>query len=337
MHTAAIIGLGQIGLMYDFDPKRKQPSSHVLSYAQNPRIHLSATADVRETQEAYLKQLSPVTEYYQSVEAMLENNRCDIVSICTPPAFHLSNIKSILAVYTPQIIFCEKPIASNLQEVEEIYELLRGKSCLIVPNLTRRWYHGMIELKHAIEAGAYGSMNKIHIRYTRGLYNTGAHLFDLINWFAGIIDRVSAVERVATSSEESGDVSYSFLFNTSNKVTGYAEAYDDRDYYLFELDLYFDQGKIEIRDSGDVVHYYKSGSHRLFSGFASLNLLHTASDLLNDSSIANAVKHLTHILEGKEEPACSLADGIYPLFVAEAVLASAKSGQWEKVKVLRFE
>jgi predicted dehydrogenase len=332
LYKAAVIGLGQIGLNYDFDPKRERPSSHVSAYQLCPHIELAAAADVRKDQAARLRQIAPGARFYQSISELLQNHSVDIISICTPAEQHLPGIQYILENSAAKIIFCEKPLVRSLEEAIVLTQQLQAADCLLVPNLSRRWNSGMQRLKAHISEGKYGTMQKIHVRYTRGIFNTGAHVFDLLHWWGGQIDRVQVIKRVTTSADKDSDPSFTFHFQIGKNVTGFADAFNDEQYYLFEIDLYFAEGKIEVRNSGDDVFYYQVGEHPLFTGFKSLHVQEHESKLLAEATLGNAIEQLVRVLDGAEQPACTVDDGIYPLYVAETLLKSYNNnGSIEKV------
>ncbi|WP_371362964.1 Inositol 2-dehydrogenase/D-chiro-inositol 3-dehydrogenase [Sporomusa rhizae] len=335
-YKAAVIGLGKIGLTYDLDPKRERPSSHVLAYEFNPAIKLVAATDKIKEQELTLHKLAPEVKFYQSVSELLQNNEIDVISICTPPSHHLSAIQQVLQNSAAKIIFCEKPLVGSLEEVTKLKQLLQDTGCHLIPNLSRRWNSGMKRVKDTISSGQYGELQKIHVRYTRGIFNTGAHLFDLLHWWVGKIDRVRILNRIETSADSDNDPSFSFIFKIGDAVTGFAEAFNDSQYYLVEIDLYFSKGKISFRNSGDDVLYYRVGEHHLFSGFKSLLLDRHENKLLAESNLANAVDNIVKVLEGTESPMCTMDDSIYPLYVAQSLLQSYNNDSSEE-RVGRYE
>ncbi|KRE97952.1 hypothetical protein ASG89_29045 [Paenibacillus sp. Soil766] len=336
MYKAAIAGLGQIGLMYDFDPKRVAPASHTLAYKRTPDIQLIAAMDSRTSQEQYLNKLSPETKFYDDLVLMLRETKPDVVSVCTPPEHRLKILKTIVAEASPKIIFCEKPVALDVFDAKKILEFVRSTDCLVIPNLSRRWLGGMTRIKEAIDQKIFGELQKVHVKYTRGIFNTGSHIFDLIHWFVGAIDTVQVIGQVYTTADKDNDPSYDFLFKTINGTTGYAESFNDEQYYMFELDLYFAKGKVEIRESGNRVVYFEQGSHPLFSGFHSLHAVKEETNLLQESTIANAIQNIIEVLNGNSRPACDINDGLSPLFVADALQQSHVSKTMQKVKVKTY-
>ena len=256
MWTAAVLGLGKIGLMYDFEPGRSSPSSHVLAYHLDKDFSLVMGADPELQREACLRKIAPEAAYYTEAKEGLYRTQPEVISICTPPHLHLSQIKEIFeTVRQPRLIFCEKPLVANRTEAHAVRDLcVKHPQTVVVPNISRRWSAGLRKVTKALKNGEYGRLQKIHIRYTRGIYNTGTHLFDLLHmWTGQKITNVQVLKKVFTSSEMENEPSYTFFFEQEDGVYGYAEAMDDRQYYLFEIDLYGSQGKIEMRYSGDMV------------------------------------------------------------------------------------
>lgn len=332
MYKACVIGLGQIGLMYDFDKNRPGPNSHSLAYKLHHEIHLTAGQDVRMEQESYLKTLVPGALFYSDLSEMIRHERCDIISICTPADQHLFTIKQVLAAWTPKIIFCEKPVVCNLQEAQELTQLFKHNSCLFIPNMSRRWNMGTQLMASVSQSKKYGCLQKIHIRYTRGIYNTGSHVFDLLSYLGHRICEVRSLYSVATSSDRENDPSFTFTFKTDQGAYGFAEAFNDEQFYMFEIDLFFESGKIEFRLSGDHLQILEKRGHPLFSAFSSLHPIYEEKNLLAKSNLAAAVDHIVQVLDGSEQPKCSLEDGIYPLYVADALMRSFRNlGSIEQV------
>jgi predicted dehydrogenase len=330
MYTAAVIGLGNIGLMYDFDPKRERPSSHALAYDMNDRFHRVVGHDLQKKREESLVQLIPNSGFYEDVREMLISEAPEVVSICTPPEQHLSNIEEVLEHSDPKVIFLEKPVAQS-HELNRLIEVSRQSKTVFIPNLSRRWNTGIQDLTSTIRNRKYGDLITLNARYTRGIRNTGSHLLDLINLFAGRIDKVHTTRLVSTSSENEGDPSYSFFFNTEKLIHGHVDAFDDRNFYMFEIDLFFERGKVEIRLSGDQIIYYQVAQHPLFSGFLSLKVEKQCEHLLKESNLQNAIQHIVNVIDKTESPIVSLEEGVAPLLIGIAIEKSFVSGVEEPI------
>jgi predicted dehydrogenase len=242
-------------------------------------------------------------------------------------------MQEVLAKIHPKIIFCEKPLVSNINEAKKFQILMSNhRDCKVVPNISRRWNPGLQRVSDCIKNKEYGTLEKIHIRYTRGIYNTGAHLFDLLKmWTSSQIKDVQVLKKVYTSSEKEGEPSFTFFFEQEDGVYGYAEAMNDEQYYLFDIDLFFTEGKIEMKSSGDEVLYYGMASHHLFTGYRELKLEKSDKNLLAEPCLSNAVTNLVGGLSDQNKPLCMAEDAIYPLYVAEALLKSYENNKKESV------
>ncbi|OCT12210.1 hypothetical protein A8709_30675 [Paenibacillus pectinilyticus] len=337
MYRAAVIGLGKIGLTFDI-PFKGRASSHVMAYQLHPQVELAAGVGRRQEQADLLAMIAPETKYYPdgALPSMLRNHELDMISICTPPTVRYELLRSVLEQSSARLIFLEKPVATSIGEAERIVSLLQQyPERTVVVNLSRRWSEGAMQVRSAVRNETYGKLKKIHLRYSRGIYNTGSHLFDMVRYMAGSIEQVKVVERVPTNLDLVEDWTYSFLFTAANgSISGYAEAFDDRNYNLFEIVLYFDGGVIEMVQGGDEIRSYMTEPHPLQASMKSLVLEHSERGVLGKSSnMENAINHLVDILHSGAEPMCSLEDGIYPLYVAEALNQSyANGGTSEKVR-----
>jgi hypothetical protein len=88
-----------------------------------------------------------------------------------------------------------------------------------------------------------------------------------------------------------------FSFSLDNRVPGYAEAFDDRNFLMFEMDLYFDKGKIELMRTGDEIRFYAVAGHASVQG-NHLMPKHEEKGLLARASLIQlAVQHIVDILQ----------------------------------------
>lgn len=333
MYKAAVIGLGNIGMMYDLEPQRPHPSSHVMAYEMSNDFELVCGIDGDIGKEILFLEMSTQSLFFSSLDDAVKAGvlaDVDVISICTPPSSHLDIIHKLLDLELGKVIFCEKPIVENIEESKALIESVNESKVMVVPNISRRWNSGLFEINEHINNKHFGELEKINVRYTRGIYNTGAHLFDLLKMWTGVtIKKVLTLGETKTSALP--EKSFSFYFEQNNGVTGYVEAINDKQYYLFDVDLFFTEGKIEMRNSGDDIFYYVTAPHHLFNGFTELKLDCRKTNVLTDSCLKNAIENIKNHLDGKEVVKCELFDAIYPLYVANALERSFKSGLYEEI------
>lgn len=333
-YNAAIIGLGKIGLTYDLASNKGRPLAHTLAYELSSEITLLAGADEFPQAKESFNCVAPNAIFYTNYQQMLQAHidAIDIVSICTPQKLHLEQLKYILLNTKAKLIFCEKPLVSNYEEYTALKNLLDKHPCIILPNISRRFNPVLQDIQIQLNTKKIiGDIQKVHVRYTRGIYNTGSHMFDLLAWWIGKILSVQTISPVYTSSADDNEASYTFNFIMENDIIGYAEAFNDKQYYMFEIDIYGSLGKLEFRNSGNDILIYNICPHPLFPNFNSLTLTKTYNDILQISNLASAIQNITEILADIAKPLCTLEDAFYPLCVAKAIEHSFKSQQKSNV------
>ncbi|MBO9605659.1 MAG: Gfo/Idh/MocA family oxidoreductase [Paenibacillaceae bacterium] len=327
LYRAAVIGLGKIGIGFDVPPQQ-YAQSHVGAIVRSPDIELVAGVGTRPEQGEQLATLAPEARFYLSLDEMLQSHELDIVCICTSSHVRYEIVEKVLANSKVKLIFLEKPVATSLPEAEKIVALAAQYDCRVIVNLSRRWSDGVRRIRQAVQEGRYGKLRYVHLRYTRGIYNYGSHMFDLVRFTAGSMEQVQVLRQVPTSGDERGDWCYSFTFSLDrDSAAGYAEAFDDHDYVMFEMELYFEKGKIELLLGGDEIRYYEATPHPMIPGYDLLTFAHAETGLLTQASVMQqAIYHLADVLRHGTTPASTLADGTYPMYVAEALLESHRCG-----------
>lgn len=332
--TAAVIGLGNIGFAYDMEEGRTHPSSHVMGYVMDSDYELKYVIEPDLQKWDDVKTRVGNCDFFRNLDEFLEkkpDENLGVVSICTPPRFHFGIMERILKANICKVVFCEKPIVSDLGEIDEMRRLVgENKSTIVIPNISRRWSTGLKDVVKYVQSGKLGNLKKVNGRYTRGIYNTGSHLFDLLYMISGtrITNVMTLGETPTTSIPEK---SFSFYYIDSSGATGYMEPIDDKDYYLFEIDFYFENGKVEFRLNGDELLIYSCGKHHLFEDKTELILREYKNGLLKESHIKNALSEIKQVIASKATPSVNIEDAIYPLYVAKALEQSFESGRFERV------
>jgi predicted dehydrogenase len=181
--------------------------AHARAYSAQPeRCRLVAVADT-----AAGKADSLAAEFgcqaFSDVIAMLEQVRPDAVSVCTPPAAHLSCVRA--AVERGIAVLCEKPLSHDLCTAREMVAVAGRAHVLLMTALCHRFHGPMMQLKAMIDAGKLGQLLHWHNRFAfrfKGVENTwfvvpeisgGGILIDTlvhsIDLFRYLIGEVSAV------------------------------------------------------------------------------------------------------------------------------------------------
>jgi UDP-N-acetyl-2-amino-2-deoxyglucuronate dehydrogenase len=150
---------------------------------------------------------------YANVSEMVQLEKIDVVTICTPHPFHKE--PTIEAISAGAHVLVEKPFASSLADCDAMLEAARSHGKKIGVICQRRWYPPAARVKQAIEAGkigrpVFGTVNMLGWRDRayydsdawRGtwqgegggvLVNQAPHQLDLLQWYMGEIEELYGV------------------------------------------------------------------------------------------------------------------------------------------------
>jgi predicted dehydrogenase len=138
-----VVGFGGFGLFA------------VQHFTQIPGVRLVAMASThREAAYAAAERfgIDPPME----LEAMLARDDVDIVYIATPPFLH--HPQALAALEAGKHVICEKPLAMNLEQADEMLAKAREKDRLLVANLMQRYNPVFDMVKRLIDSKALGEV-----------------------------------------------------------------------------------------------------------------------------------------------------------------------------------
>jgi UDP-N-acetyl-2-amino-2-deoxyglucuronate dehydrogenase len=155
------------------------------------------------------------TEAYSDISRMVTENNTDLVIVCTPHPFHQKPAEE--AAKAGANVLVEKPLASDLQDCDDIIKTCKECHVRLGVVSQRRWYEPVKRVKKAIEQGKIGkpvlaTVNMLGWRDKayydsdgwRGtwksegggvLVNQSPHQLDILLWFMGEVDEVYGIWR----------------------------------------------------------------------------------------------------------------------------------------------
>ncbi len=221
----ALIGCGNIGMRH----------------AKQMQIHGSLVA-VCDTHEARARQLGE--EYgvpiFTELPTLITNGPVfDVLAICTPNGLH--STQAIQALSSGHNVLVEKPMALTTIECQEMMQAALENKRQLYTVVQNRFNPPVREVKKALDLGAFGEISGIHLscfwnrdahyyqnswRGSRDmdggiLYTQFSHFVDLLFWFFGDIDTVSAI---ACNADHQGTIeiedAVAVLVKFSNGIIG---------------------------------------------------------------------------------------------------------------------
>jgi predicted dehydrogenase len=142
---------------------------------------LIAVADPDRFAAAELAADFGVAGVYDSYSELLAAERPEVVSICTPPAFHLAVARAAVASGVAAI-HCEKPVATSYADVLEMRKVAEDAGVQLTVNLQRRFEPVHVFARDQIAAGTIGDVVSIE-GYCPNLADWGSHIVDLLLFY----------------------------------------------------------------------------------------------------------------------------------------------------------
>ena len=143
---AGVVGTGFIGVVH-VDALR--------------RLGVEVLGVVGSTPErAAAKGIAPV---YDSYEALLADDRVDVVHLTTPNYLHYPQVRQALAA--GKHVVCEKPLAVTSEESAELVELAASSGLVNCTNFNVRFYPLVQEARERVRIGELGDVWNVHGGY----------------------------------------------------------------------------------------------------------------------------------------------------------------------------
>ena len=152
---AAVIGSGFIG------------SAHVEALKRVHGVDVVALVDISDAERKARE--ADVPQGFSDYREMIEEVKPDCIHICTP-----NNTHKEIAIYALEHginVICEKPMARNTEEAEEMVRAAEKSGCINAVNLHNRFYPANHQLRNMILDGKLGKVYGIHGGYLQDCFS----------------------------------------------------------------------------------------------------------------------------------------------------------------------
>ncbi|WP_226013363.1 Gfo/Idh/MocA family protein [Halomicrobium salinisoli] len=183
--TGGIAGLGILG-MHDEAAigTEKIEASHAGGYDATDDVELVAVADVDEEKLATFGDAweVPSERRYVGHEAMLEAEDLDVVSVCTPSFLHHRHVvDAARSAADPDVIWCEKPIASSVSDAEAMIDACEETDTELLVNHSFRFTDKLRRLRElVVEEDLLGEVHSVATQFRMELLRNSTHLLDTL-------------------------------------------------------------------------------------------------------------------------------------------------------------
>jgi predicted dehydrogenase len=311
----AVIGLGNIGMGYDYQSASKDLIlTHASSAHYHPSFQLVAGVDVSPHKRNLFKERYQC-QAYESIDAMFEAQKPDVIALALPTAFHATAFFELIN-WKPKLILCEKPIAAELAVAEEMIEAAQENDILLAVNYMRRFDPEIRKLKQKINEGIIGKVYKVVAYYSKGLLNNGSHLIDLLFYLLSE-NCVSNVKVINKGRSFNADIEPDIYFSLGEINVCMLAAREECFSYL-QINIIGTEGVIKY-DAGENIEISTVKNDLIYSDY----------QILNDASIKvkteikksqwHVLSHLANVMQHKENLVSSGTTAIASLAVIDMV------------------
>ena len=316
---AAVIGLGNIGFLFDLDPLRKETWSHVTAYKLSSNVALSAVVEIDAEKSSIFRKFNGGIPIYKSIADLMHYCKPDIVSICTPTSTHHDILMEVIK-YPVMGIFCEKPLSFDIQESAEMVKACDRKKIILAVNFTRRWDDHFIYVKDAIQSGEIGKIRAINVNYPGQIFNIGSHVLDAINMLVGMTpQRVSGI----SSNLKKDDPDISGWIQFENGLICTINSIGKREKLVLEFDLLGDNGRIKILENGEIIEKFAFIDSVRYTGYWELKEVPFEKIKKNDRFV-EAVNDIVSVIKNEKiRVNCTGYDGQLSMRIIRAMIDSA--------------
>ncbi|MEA9390397.1 Gfo/Idh/MocA family oxidoreductase [Acerihabitans sp. TG2] len=128
---------------------------------ESGRLKLTAIYSRRIEQAQHVGIDYPVQHYFDSLEALAASEVIDAVYIASPNAFHYR--QALLFLHQGKHVICEKPLASNLREVEQMIAAAKDNGVVLFEAFKTAYLPNFLALRHALPR--IGKIRKVWLNY----------------------------------------------------------------------------------------------------------------------------------------------------------------------------
>lgn len=327
----ALLGCGRIGRV------------HAANIAASERSTLAVVYDVRldDAREVAAQHGARVAT---GVDEVFSASDVDAVLVATSTQTHADFIEAVVAAQRP--VFCEKPIALDLERVNQCAARIRGAKSVVQIGFNRRFDAGIAAMSAAVRAGELGRVRQVVItsrdpeppppaycKVSGGIFRDMAiHDFDMARFLLGEepTEVFAAGSRLVTPAlmAETGDFDTTMIVMRTasgaqchiNNCRSSAYGYDQR------VEVFGDDGMLATGNRRP--HELRKFSARATE--AAAPYLHFFIERYRQAFAAELDAFVAAV-EGKARPVVGFDDGHKALLLAEAAKRSAESGRVVRV------
>lgn len=309
-------------------------AAHIGAYGKLPEeVAIVAFCDaVRES--AAMRAAGTDAAVYSDWAEMLQRERLDAISVCTPPSTHREIVVAALEQGLP--VLCEKPLAGGIEDARAMVAVAERTGKLLMPAFCHRFHPPVLALKELLASGALGTpflfrnmfggkanMESNHraVKALAGggvLVDNSSHAMDMFRYLVGEVYNVSARAATVAQKMETEDLG-AILFEGPARCMGTVISTYSIPVFDNNVEVFGSEGTAVIQYWGADLRYQKAGEKEwtVISGAG------------KPDRFAAEIAHFVRCVRGEEQPITTPRDGLRVQEVMGAVYRAAEGQVWE--------
>ena len=246
--SVLIVGCGNIAGGTGLVSLEGEALSHAAAYISDGRFEITACVDPDPVRRTSFAQNWNAAYSFEDLEsALASDTQYDIASVCVPTNQHANTLWKLLDSPV-NLVLCEKPLTVNVDESERLVRAYADAEKPLAVAFLRRWHRAAQDVADELNAGSWGAVRSVHIRYSRGIRHTGSHVIDLMHQFLGPLTvRYAGNPRY---DFDKGDPTIDAILTNNEAIPVHLIGHDGRDFALLEVELLTAKGAITLEDWG---------------------------------------------------------------------------------------
>ena len=271
--SVTIIGLGNIGMLYDFENNSNNVFlSHFKSFNHHDDFEVVNVVDNDNNKLLKVtEKFGEKIKVFKNIDDIIEIT--DIVVLSSVFKVNYEIFNKLKTNDKIKLIFIEKPFWNETNIFSEI-DLNSNKFYI---NYFRKSIPFFRKLKVNINDEMFGNVLGVHAYYSKGLKNNGSHIIDLVNYFFGNncdLNSIKTINGVEDFTKKDKSISFSMKYiHKGNKFPVIFQAVNEKYLSVIEIDLFFEKNRFRICDFGSKVEIYETREDVLFPGYK--NMIHS--------------------------------------------------------------
>ncbi len=187
--------------------------AHMPAFAALPEVQILAVCDVSKAARESAAEKFQVPHQFETWGPMLEMPEIDIVSVCTPNAWHCA--PTVDALKAGKHVLVEKPMAVSVEEAKKMAAAAKKAKKKLMIGQTARFGPQQRAMKQFVDSGAagdiyyaramalrrrgipgWGAFTSKELSVGGPVFDIGVHILDLTLWLMGFPEPVSVSGRV---------------------------------------------------------------------------------------------------------------------------------------------